>query len=144
MSREYVDEPSGAVVSAMEIIKGLSGDNRVFPPDELIRLVHEEERSQDLLELRASPIHHLMRGLLPGRADMGHRGRVSERASSEPRSSICSPLTSPSPQQPTTVWRPGRVDADLGPAVLGPDAQLPGQIGHQHRTRSDRVHGRSR
>jgi hypothetical protein len=35
----------------MEIIKGLSGDNRAFPPDQLIRLFHEEElTSRDLLE----------------------------------------------------------------------------------------------
>jgi hypothetical protein len=51
MSREYGDEPTGAVMTATEIIKGLSGDNRAFPPDELIRLFHEEElTSQDLLE----------------------------------------------------------------------------------------------
>ena len=51
MSREYEDEPSAAVVAAMEIIKGLSGDNRAFPPDQLIRLFHEEElTSRDLLE----------------------------------------------------------------------------------------------
>jgi hypothetical protein len=31
MSREYGDEPTGAVVAAMEIIKGLSGDNRAIP-----------------------------------------------------------------------------------------------------------------
>jgi hypothetical protein len=31
-------------------------------------------------------------------------GRVSERASSKPRSSICSPVTAPSCQQPTTAW----------------------------------------
>jgi hypothetical protein len=34
----------------MEIIKGLSGDNRAFPPDQLIRLFHEELTSRDLLE----------------------------------------------------------------------------------------------
>jgi hypothetical protein len=45
------DEPSAAVVAAMEIIKGLSGDNRAFPPDQLIRLFHEGElTSRDLLE----------------------------------------------------------------------------------------------
>ena len=37
MSREHEDEPTGAVVAAMEIIEGLSGDNRAFPPDEPIR-----------------------------------------------------------------------------------------------------------
>jgi hypothetical protein len=47
---EVRDEPSGAVVAAMEIIKGLSGDNRAFPPDQLIRLFHEELTSRDLLE----------------------------------------------------------------------------------------------
>jgi len=37
MSREREDELTGAVVAAMEIIEGLSGDNRAFPPDEPIR-----------------------------------------------------------------------------------------------------------
>ena len=38
-------------MAAMEIIKGLSGDYRAFPPDQLIRLFHEEElTSRDLLE----------------------------------------------------------------------------------------------
>jgi hypothetical protein len=41
LSREYEDEPSGAVVAAMEIIKGLSVDNRAFPPDQLVRLFRE-------------------------------------------------------------------------------------------------------
>jgi hypothetical protein len=41
MSWEYEDEPSGAVVAAMEIIKGLSGDNRAFPLDQLVRLFRE-------------------------------------------------------------------------------------------------------
>jgi hypothetical protein len=51
MSREHEDEPTGAVVAAMEIIEGLSGDNRAFPPDEPIRSSIEEElTSQDLLE----------------------------------------------------------------------------------------------
>jgi 5-formyltetrahydrofolate cyclo-ligase len=38
LSREYEDEPSGAVVAAMEIIKGLSVDNRagVIRPDTIL------------------------------------------------------------------------------------------------------------
>ena len=38
MSREYEDEPTDAVMAATEIIKGLSVDNRAFPPDQLVRL----------------------------------------------------------------------------------------------------------
>jgi hypothetical protein len=59
-------------------------------------------------------------------------GRVSERASSRPRSSICSPVTSPSCQQPMIAWVTWPGSTPTFPGVLGPGAQRAGEIGQKY------------
>ena len=55
----------------MKILKGLSGDYRAFPSDQLIRLLHEEDlTSQDLLEGSATLVYAVM-GMLDAPLDLG-------------------------------------------------------------------------
>jgi hypothetical protein len=111
MSRENREEPAGAVVATMEVIKGLSGDNRAFPPDELIRLSREEElTSQDLLEGFATLVYAFM-GMLDEPLDLVpaviRRLRRLQLVPDEVLPTMAGALTAAALRQSPLRWRRG-------------------------------------
>jgi hypothetical protein len=95
----------------MEIIKGLSSDNRAFPPDELIRLFREEElTSQDLLQGFATLVYAFM-GMLDEPLDLVpaviRRLRGLQLVPDEVLPTMAGALTAAALRQSPMRWRRG-------------------------------------